>query len=99
MLLAEHRVLTLEGLQALDLTSTPPLDDASPGSALQEPAARLLSPAREHEGVNVQRVGDRLDLHPRHAAQLHGRQLELHTVALNLLRPDWSTHLTPPSVS
>src|SRR5215468_1801409 len=99
MLLPEHRVLPLEGLQAFDLTGTSPVHDAPRGSTLEDPVPSFLPPPRQHDGMDVQGVGHRLHLHPRHAAQLHGRHLELDTVAMNLLRPDPSTHLTPPSVS
>lgn len=99
MLLAEHHVLALERLQAPDLAGAPPLDDAPPGSAPEEPVARFLPPARQHEGVDVQRVGDRLDLHPEHATELHRRQLELDAVVVNLPRTDRSPHPDTSRVS
>lgn len=99
MLLAEHRVLTLEALQALDFPGAPPLHDAPPGSALEDPVPRFFPPTRQHEGVDVQRIGDRLDLHARHVAELHRRQLELDAIAVHLLRANRSAHQTPPSVS
>src|SRR5215813_2055639 len=99
MLLPEHRVLAPERLQPLDLTSTPPFHDPPPSPAFEDPLPRFLPPARQHEGMDVQRVGDRLDLHPWHPAEFHRRQLELHTVAMHLLRANRPAHSTPPSVS
>src|SRR5574341_143675 len=99
MLLAEHRVLPLERLQPLDLPAAPPFNDPPPGSALEDPVPRFFSPARQHEGMDIQGIGYRLHLHPRHPAELHRRQLEVHAVAMNLLRADRPTHSTPPSVS
>ena len=98
MLLTEHRVLALERLQPLDLTGLPPFHHAPPRSALEDPVPRLFPPAGEHEGVDVQRVGDRLHLYPGHPAELHRRQLEFHAVAMHLLEA-WLAHSTPPSVS
>jgi len=43
MFLAEHRVLALERLQPLDLTSAPPFHDAPPRSASEDPVPVLLS--------------------------------------------------------
>src|SRR5205814_8704765 len=98
MLLAEHRVLALERLQPLDLPRAPPFHDTPPRSALEDPVPRFFPPARQHEGVDIQRVGDRLHLHARHATELHRGQLELDAIAVNLLGAR-STHSTPPSVS
>src|SRR5574341_1737457 len=97
MLLAEHRVLALERLQPLDLASRTRVDP--PRSPPQHPLARLFPPPREHERMDIQSVGHRLHLHPGHTAELHRRQLEVHTVAVNLLRASRSAHSTPPSVS
>src|SRR5437867_7091087 len=98
MFLAEHRVLALERLQPLDLTSAPPFHDAPPRSASEDPVPCFFPPARQHEGVDVQRVVDRLHLHARHATELHRGHLELDAIEVNLLRAR-STHSTPPSVS
>ncbi len=81
MLLAEHRVLPLKRLEPLDLPGPPPFHDASSCSALEDPVPHFLPPPGQHEGVDVQRVGDRLHLHTRHAAELHRRQLELGAIA------------------
>src|SRR4029450_2300708 len=99
MLLPEYRVLALERLQSLDLTRTPPFHNTSPRSAFEDPLPCFFPPPRQHEGVDVQRVGNRLDLHPRHPAELHRRQLEFHAVAMHLLRANRPAHSTPPSVS
>lgn len=98
MLFLEQRVLALEGLQLLDLArrarwelhaSRPPLEDA---------IAHFLSPARQHDGMDVEGIRDRLNLDPGHLAELHGRQFEFNAVAVNLPEA-WLAHSTPPSVS
>src|SRR5919197_2305860 len=99
MLLLQQRVLTLEDLQPLDLARRPRRTVDSLHSAPEVPVTGLLPPAREHEGMDVQGIGDRLHLHPRHAAQLHGHQLELNNVVVHLPRTERSAHQTPPSVS
>src|SRR5262249_15845133 len=99
MLLPEHRVLALERLQPLDLTSTPPFHDPPPSPAFEDPLPRFLPPARQHEGIHVQRVSDRLALHPSHPPTFRRRSLGLHTVAMHLLRANRPAHSTPPSVS
>ena len=98
MLLAEHRVLALERLQPLDLTSAPPFHDARLRSTLEDSVPRFFPPAGQHEGMEVEGVGYCLHLDPRQVAQLHGRQLEFNAVAMNLPEA-WLTHSTPPSVS
>ena len=62
MLLAQHRVLTLERLQPLELAPRPRSDPWGPPP--QHPVARLLPPPREHDGMNIQGLGRRLHLHP-----------------------------------
>src|SRR6266581_2250838 len=84
---------TLELLQPADLAWRRHVDR---GSALppQPPLAHRLPPPREHERVNVERGGNRLDLHPTLPTQPHGGELELRTVFLNLLRTcAWHRHL------
>src|SRR5262245_23735440 len=63
----------------------------------QTPFPELLPPPRQHERVDVERVGDRLHLDPWPMTQLHRRALELDPVLLRLLRAR-SAHLTPPLV-
>src|SRR5688572_18343157 len=82
----EHRVLALERLELLDLARPPRFDRAALWPALEDAITHFLAPPRQHEGVDVEGVGDRLHLHPGHAAKLHRRELELHTVTVDLLR-------------
>ena len=51
--------------------------------AAQDAVAHLLAPAREHERVDVQGLGDLLDLDPGKLAQANRAELELETVAMN----------------
>src|SRR4030067_1938314 len=46
--------------------------------------ARLLAPARQHERMNVQRLGDVLNLDAGELAELHRLELEFSGVAMNL---------------
>lgn len=57
-----------------------------------QPVARFLPPARQHDRMNVERLGDRLNLDVGHATEFHRRQLELYAVAMHLLRTDRSAH-------
>ena len=51
--------------------------------AAQDAFAHLLAPAREHERMDVQGLGDLLDLDAGELAQANGAELELKTVAVN----------------
>src|SRR6266508_1641878 len=99
MLDLEHRVLALKGLEPVNLTAAPRRNLHALGSAPEDAVAHLFPPARQHERMDVQRFGYGLHLYPWHPAELHGRQLELDAIAMHLLRPNRSTHQTPPSVS
>src|SRR5437016_1779340 len=70
----------------------------APRPALEHAVAHFLSPARQHEGMDVEGVGHRLNLDSRHVAELHSRQFEFNAVAMNLLEA-WLAHSTSPSVS
>src|SRR5438128_4742097 len=59
--------------------------------------AHFLAPARQHEGMNAQRLGNILDQHAGLITHLHRLQLECDSVPMNLLRP-WCTHRTPSSL-
>src|SRR5437588_887838 len=84
---------TLELLQPADLAWRCYMD-RGPALSPQLPLAHRLPPPREHERVNVERGGHRLDLHPTLPTQPDGGGLELHTVFLNLLRTrSWHRHL------
>jgi hypothetical protein len=65
--------------------------------AAQSAFAYLLAPAREHERVDVEGLGDLLDLDTGKLAQANGAELELQTVAVNprkLLRAGhWDTSI------
>ena len=53
-----------------------------------EPALpKLLPPARQHERVNVERLGDRLHVDPRAVTELDGRAFERHAVLLRFFEP------------
>jgi len=99
---ASRRFLRPHGEQskrgALHLARPPRFDRTALGPALEDAVTHFLAPPRQHEGVDVECVGDRLNLHPGHAAKLHRRELELDAVAVDLLRAG-SAHSTPPSVS
>jgi hypothetical protein len=85
VLLPQQRVLALEGGQLLDLV---PLAGFEPNAAHSaEPAvADLLAPAREHEGMNVERLGDILDLDAGKVAKAHSLALEIVAIAMDLSR-------------
>src|SRR5262245_40652000 len=98
MLLLQQPVLALQLLQPADLSNARSLRpswrhlrDPRP----QTPFTKLLTPLRQHERVDVERLGHRLDLNPRSMTQLHRRSLELHSVPRRLLR-SCSRHPTPP---
>src|ERR1700682_1499951 len=57
----------------------------------------LLAPAREHERMNAQRLGNILDQDPRLVAHLHRLQLEGDPVPIDFLW-SWCTHQTPSSL-
>jgi|SRR5215467_7080949 len=98
MLFLEHRVIALEGLQGRELAPRSRWQGPTPYPALDHAVPDFLPPPREHEGMDVEGVGDGLDLDPRHMAELHSRQLELGAVAMDLPQA-WLAHSTPPSVS
>src|SRR6266571_8849860 len=93
MLLLQERMRALELLQPADLAWRGHVD-RGPALPPQPPLTHGLPPPREHERVNVERGGDRLDLHPPLPTQPHRGELELRTVFLNLLRTgSWHRHL------
>ena len=91
-------MLALQGLELIELPRGSRGEIHSPRSAFEHAIAHFLAPPRQHEGMDVEGVSDRLHLDPRQMAQLHGRQLEFNAVAMNLPEP-WLTHATPPSAS
>jgi len=98
MLLLKKSVLTLQLLQPLYRTGA--WSSASRGfrpEALgsETSLSELVSPSGQHVGMDVQRLGDRLYLHPWPMTELHRRALELDSVRLGLLRAG-SAHPTPP---
>jgi hypothetical protein len=58
----------------------------------------FLPPARQHDRVNVERLGHRLNLDARQVAEFDGGHFEFNAVAVNFLDA-WLAHLRPPSVS
>src|SRR6267378_747812 len=59
--------------------------------------ANLLAPARQHERMYAQRLGNILDQHAGLIAHLHCLQLETDPVPIDLLR-SWCAHRTPSSL-
>src|SRR5436190_780797 len=66
-------------------------------STYQFAIAYLLAPARQHERMNAQRLGNVLDQNARLVTHLHCLQLESDLVPMNLLR-SWCAHSTPSSL-
>src|SRR5262245_11087253 len=100
MLLLEHAVFTLELLQSPNLPHRSRLRSLLfriRGLRAKTSFSELLAPSRKHVRVDVQRLGNCLDLNPGTIAQLHCRALELKAVAQGLL---WtrSPHPTPPKL-
>lgn len=56
------------------------------------PLARLFTPTRQHEGVDVKRLGDVAYGHARELAQADGRGLEMIAVAIGR-SGTWGRHL------
>jgi hypothetical protein len=83
VLLPKQRVLALEGGQLLDLASLAGLELDATRSA-QPTVPDFLAPAREHEGMDVERLGDVLDLNAGKIAETHGLTFELDAVAVGL---------------
>jgi hypothetical protein len=98
VLFLQQRVLALKRLELLELPRRSRGDVYPSRTAPEDAVAHFLAPARQHERMDVEGIGDGLHLDPRHVAQLHGRQFEFNAVAMNLLGP-WLAHATPPSVS
>jgi hypothetical protein len=98
VLLLEHRVFAVEDLELLDLARRSRGEGHGSGSTSDDAVAHLFAPPRQHEGMDVESIGHGLNLHARHAAQLHRRQLEFNAVAMHLSEA-WLAHATPPSVS
>src|SRR6185312_5978509 len=70
-----------------------------PESLNQLPFARKLAPPRQHEGMNVQRIGYILDSGTRGVGQPNRRPLELQRVLADLLGSLSGWHWTPLVVS
>ena len=98
VLFLQQRELTLQRLELLELPRRSCRQVYPSRSASEYAVADFLAPARQHKGMDVEGIGDRLYLDPRHVAQLHGRQFEFNAKAMNLLGA-WLTLATPPSVS
>src|SRR5215471_5036378 len=93
-------MLALQLLQSPDLAgawSSRSAPSRFGGLRSQAPFPKLLPPARQHERVDVEGLGDGFHLNAWSVTQLHGRALELDPVLLRLLRAR-SAHLTPPIV-
>ena len=60
--------------------------------------ARFLPPPRQHERVNLQRVGHRLHLDARQLTELHSLEFELQAVLTDFHRTQRRGIQTPPSV-
>jgi hypothetical protein len=83
MLLLQHAVFTLELLQSADLPCGSRLRSLLfriRGLRAKASLSELLPPSREHVRVDVQRLGNGLDLNPRTITQLHCRPLELEAI-------------------
>ncbi|MCM5681575.1 hypothetical protein M8A51_18780 [Schlegelella sp. S2-27] len=93
MLLLQALVLALDFTQPLQLGHLLLLHRLH--LAHQFAVAHLLAPLRQHERVNAQGLGHVLDQHARLIAHLHGLELELDAVAIDLLR-SWSSQSTLP---
>lgn len=86
MLLLQQRVGLLERLELCDLASWARWRRLR-GTTADEAFAHILSPLGQHEGMDLQRCRDSLDLQPRLLTEPHRRQLKLVTVLAD--RP-WS---------
>lgn len=60
-----------------------------------QPLARLLAPTRQHEGMDVKRLGDLLHADAGKLAQAYGRSLEVLAVLVGRSRPG-TRHLNSP---
>ena len=76
LLLLQERMCLLERLQLFDLPHRSGGRRRVSPSA-EDPVARILPPLGQHEGMDLQRIGDRLHLHPGLPTQSDRRQLEL----------------------
>src|SRR5262245_53507093 len=98
MLLLQHAVFTLELLQSPDLPHWRRLRSLRlriRGFRAKSSLTERLPPSRQHVRVDVQCLGNGLDLNPRTVTQLHGRAHELEAITQCLLRTR-TTHPTPP---
>src|ERR1700741_5310278 len=62
-----------------------------------QPLSRLLTPTRQHEGMNGKRSRDILHLHALHLAQADGCGFELIAVAVRRPR-SWHGHVDTPEL-
>src|SRR5262245_49537052 len=66
-------------------------------AATEDAITRFLPPPREHKGMNLEGLGDGLDLDAFQLTGLDPLQLELHAVTTDFPRAG-SRHPTPPDV-
>ena len=87
MLLLQQRVRTLKRLQALELPHFRWLHRGYPKQPPKIAVAHFFPPPRQHEGMNIQGVGHRLDLDALQLTQFHRLALELQAVTMHF--PWW----------
>lgn len=93
MLLLEQGVRPLQGLEAFHLTRSRRLDRFRHRDAPAEDAVLgLFPPPRQHERVDLQGVGDGLDLHAFQLTEFDRLEFELQAVLSDLRRPETTRH-------
>src|SRR5688572_366699 len=83
MLLLQQRVRPLKRLQALELPHLRWLHRGYPTRPPKIAVAHFFAPPRQHEGMNIQGVGHRLDLDALQLTQFHRLALELQAVTMH----------------
>src|SRR4030095_17169980 len=83
MLLLQQRVRTLKRLQALELPPLRWLHRRNPIRPSKIAVAHFFAPARQHEGMDIQRVGHGLYLDALQMTPFHRLALELQAVTMH----------------